>query len=94
MIAGAPKRPAMYASGPTALEEVLYTLDGVRDFILSDEHAAPPIRSSYSDFLSERGYSASNFCTRYTGPRKLTGADDELLRKLCEFWQQYLKQRQ
>jgi hypothetical protein len=87
------ERPAMYASSPAALEEVLFRLDEVRDFILSDATKAGLPKSSYTRFLLETGHGVSRFCSSFTGDADSTDTEIQRFQKLATFWKQYLEAR-
>ena len=94
LIDAALQRPAMYASTPHALEEILAQLDELREFILSDDPKPnKEVRSSYTQFLSAQGYGVGSYCRRHAPFPEITEKERDLFFQLCGFWKQYLQTR-
>ena len=75
------RRPQMYASSPSSLEEQLHVLASVREFILSDEDGFPR-ESAYREYSQRVGkvgvISFTHKCTQ------------EIWDRFCKFFKGYL----
>jgi hypothetical protein len=78
------ERPKMFFLSPSAMEEVLFKLERLYEFIVDDEWKFPGCCDfGYAGFLGERGYGVGRFTDEERcGP-------DEFL-KMAAFWREYL----
>lgn len=85
------KRPAMYASSPQALEDILSFCDGLRNYIMEvPRDFMGDECTSYSSFLQSKGYGAGTF----TDPKKNEGlTNSQVFKNLASHYEEYLKVR-
>lgn len=85
-------RPPMYFSTPDCYEDVVFSFENLRDFILDSENPLTCPRHSYSDFLLANGFGSARFTTRYKESHpEGTYNDDDFFKAYSEFLMEYLK---
>jgi hypothetical protein len=82
------QRPAMYASSPQALEDILRVCDQIRNFAMEvKEDLLETGCASYRQFLSSKGFGAQAF----TDVKDNQGLNDvEIFNSLVRIYREYL----
>lgn len=85
------KRPAMYASTPQALEDILRVCDEIRDFAMEvNEVFLGEGCTSFSQFLLSKGFGRQTF----TNAKENEGLSDfQMFNNLAEIYSAYLNKK-
>ena len=85
------KRPAMYASSPQALEDILSFCDEIRNFAMEvNEVFLGEGCTSFRQFLKSKGFEAQAF----TNAKENQGLNDfEMFNKLVKIYSEYLNNK-
>jgi hypothetical protein len=88
------EQPRSYALNASELESLFFLLDDVREYALGDNDDNDLMRSRYSSYLGEQGYSAATFMARkhLDDPFRLRD-DAKDLQEFTDFWRGYLAWR-
>jgi hypothetical protein len=86
--------PRSYASDPRVFEQILSSLEDLREFILDvGSRGVESSKSGYTQFLIEKGYGAKDFTSaRYLADQNANSVDDlEMFNDISSFWRQFLQ---
>ncbi len=88
------ERPHMYAASPLAMEDMLYALDLIRQFITNESLiVGEPFPSAYARYLEDKGFGVATFIIRKIQLSHYDGTDESLFAELADFWREYISQR-
>ena len=83
------ERPHMHALDPESLEEVLVSLDDIREFALTGLPCSSPIRRRYASFLRKVNCGSASYIARRRSDAAEAIDNNVLFIELSWFWKRF-----